>query len=64
MLALAALAGGGRDPLWIGAIACLAAIWVDVDPPYFTLALGLAGAVYVLLALSPGRRGGSGRGLR
>lgn len=59
VVALAALAGGRRDRLWIAAAVLLALFWVPVGAAYWTLATGLAGAFYVLAALSPGRRGGS-----
>ena len=59
VVALAALAGGRRDRLWIAAAMLLALFWVPLSAGFWTLALGLAGAFFVLAALSPGRRGGS-----
>jgi hypothetical protein len=59
VVALAALAGGRRGPLWLAAAALLAAALIPLDAAYWSLAVGLAGAALVLIALSPGRRGGS-----
>ena len=60
VVALAALAAGRRSRLWPVAVVLLAAFWVPLDAAYWTLALGLAGAVLLMLALSPGRGGGIG----
>jgi hypothetical protein len=67
IFALAAGASGGPDPYWAvaavfgawGALSLAGVLGSAGEIGFWTIGIGLLGAIHVLLALSPGGRGGT-----